>query len=466
MLDCNADFDEKTIEKILADAVQYFVDLGCRIFNLSLGNSNAPYDGKHIRGISYVLDNLARQFDVLFVVSAGNFNGSEAPPVPRNSWREEYPEYLLRDESVIIDPAPALNVLTVGSLAKHNATVDAQRYPEISQLSPALENQPSPFTRHGPSIRGALKPDLVAFGGNLACPMRQGNEQWKSDSRGIGVLTSNSAFVGSTLLKDVSGTSFAAPYVSHLAGRLLNEYPEASANLLRAMLVNHANLLEECKSIFSDEEIKAYKKDNNNRELPREIVGYGSVDEDTLYRSTEDAVVLISEDVIENNSHEFFELPLPKDFLRSNRGLRELRVTLSYTPEVRTTRLDYRASKISFNLVKGTSLDAIEKHFNKLTQDDVRKINDTSVSNRNVSSEIRTKGTVQSSTWKLKQLSPRYTWFVVVTRQDSEWGKHVCKEKESYALVVTVTDRENEQATLYTEISQRIQEKERLRGRV
>jgi len=145
VLDSSGDFNEHTIEKTITDAVQHFVDLGCRIFNLSLGNANSPYDGKHIRGIAYLLDSLARQFDVLFIVSSGNFNGSEDPPVPIDSWRDEYPEYLLSKESVIIDPAPALNVITVGSIVKHNATMDAQRYPEITQLSPATENQPSPL---------------------------------------------------------------------------------------------------------------------------------------------------------------------------------------------------------------------------------------------------------------------------------------------------------------------------------
>ncbi|MFD3284350.1 S8 family peptidase [Alteromonas macleodii] len=464
ILDENAEFDSSSIEKTLIEAVTYFVEEHqCRIFNLSLGNSNAPYDNRHIRGIAYVLDKLARDFNILFVVSAGNFSGSIDPDVPRHSWRNEYPEYLLADESIIIDPAPALNVLTVGSLARHNATFDAQRYPEISQLAPATENQPSPFTRHGPSIKGAIKPELVAIGGNLATPIRIGNEL-KDVKKGMGVLTCNSRFVENTLFSEISGTSFAAPYITHLAGRLLNNYPKASANLLRALLVNHANMLSEIESSFPEDMKKSYRS-ANGRDAFRDIAGYGAVDEGELFRSSQNAVVLMAEEKIENNSHHFFELPLPDDFLRSQRASREIRVTLSYCPAVRTTRIDYVATKMSFRLVKDQSLESVQRHFNHSTQDETKTRNDDATSNRDISAELRGKGTVQSSTWRIKQPKPSEKWFVVITRQDRDWGEALSFEQEDYALVVTVTDRENEEAQLYSQISQRIELKARERAR-
>ena len=462
-------FDEKTIERTLTEAVEYFAgELGCRIFNVSLGNANAPYDGRHIRGIAYVLDKLAREYDALFIVSAGNFNGSDNPPVPQTSWRDEYPHYLMNEASVIIDPAPALNVITVGSLARHNAHIDEQRYPEINALSPASEDQPSPFTRHGPSINKALKPDLMAAGGNRASPLRQDDKQWKNEERGMGVLTLNHQFVGGTLLNETSGTSFAAPYITHLAGRLLNEYPQASANMLRAILVNHANLPDQCVTAFAEDWRTSYKKakGTTHRELPREVAGYGKIDEEALYRSSDNVVVLMAEESIGNNAHQFFELPLPESYLRSERSLREVRITLAYTPPVRTTRLDYIATKISYRLVKATSLADVERRFNHDTQQETESMKEYD-RGRTITADTRNKGTVQSSVWQFKQGNPVQKWFVVVTRQDKDWGSlSPCLDQESYALVVTVADQENQQAQLYNEIQLRIQAQERVRARI
>ncbi len=411
ILDENAEYDELTVESVVKEAVTHFVDLGCRIFNLSIGNENSPYDGTHIRGLAYLLDCLAREHDVLFVVSSGNFRGSDVPPVPLASWKDEYPEYLVSEASTVIDPAPALNVLTVGSLARHDATFNARRYSqEISDLAPAREGQPSPFTRHGPTIRGALKPDLVAVGGGLACSAKR--------FCSAGVLTMHHDFFGNTMLRELSGTSFSAPYVTHLAARLLNEYPGASANLLRAMLVNHASLSREAESTFSEEMREAYKVDatKRNREIARDVVGYGEVDESTLFRSNENEVVILAEDLISNDEHQFYELPLTDDFVRRGISAREIKVTLAHCPAVRTTRIDYIATNMSFRLVKGASIDEIEEHFDRDKKKDHDSMKEAASANRLISSQLREKGTVQSSIWRLRRLDPGERWYLVVKR--------------------------------------------------
>lgn len=457
------EFDEKTIENTITEAVEYFVENhNCKIFNLSIGNANAPYQGGHVQGIAYVLDTLARKHDVLFIVSAGNFIGCDDPAVPQHSWRDEYPEYLLHEQSIILDPAPALNVLTVGSLVLHDYTANAQKHPsDLEELAAARENQPSPFTRHGPSVRGAIKPELMAYGGNSAIAVR--GQHWKAADKGLGILSCNHGFIGNTLLSETCGTSFSTPYITHLAGRLLNNYPDASANLLRALLVNQAQMLNEISSTFPEELAKAYKTKNRS-DIVHDVAGYGKINESELFRSSESVVVMLAEEQIAENTSQFFELPLPEDFLQYRGGLREIRVSLAYMPPVRTTRMEYRATRIGFRLVDGDSLQEVERHFDNETKAEYQTMSESSTSTRFVSSELREKGTVQCSVWTRKQLNPNKKWFVVVTRNDHDWGQELCDELENYALVVTITDRENANAQLYTQIQQQINLQ--LRGRV
>ena len=461
-----AEFDDRTIESTIEESVKYFVGLGCRIFNLSIGNINAPYDGLHVKGLAYILDCLAREHDILFVVSAGNFSGSENPPVPRGSWREEYPDYLIDEASFIIDPAPALNVLTVGSLSRHTSAGQAQRYPEeINQLISSQPDQPSPFTRHGPSIGGAVKPDLVAHGGNLAVPVRFEGKEWQKSTRGLGVLACNHQPIERTIFTEVAGTSFSAPYVTHLAARILADYPDMSSNLLRAMLVGQARPPIPCTSVFPSEIVKAYAKKNKHRSPLFDVIGYGAVNDDVLYRSGDDAVVVLAEGKIKNNTHVFYELPLPKDFLRSKRAYREITVTLSYSPVVRTTRLPYKASRLSYTLVHAPSLEEVQRSFNRKHQKEVDGMKEARATSRSLPGSIRSKGTCQSTTWGLKSLSPRYKWFVVVTRQDYDWGEPLLDEDESFALVVSLADREHEEPNLYAEVEMLLQAKARVRSR-
>ena len=119
-------------------------------------------------------------------------------------------------------------------------------------------------------------------------------------------------------------------------------------------------------------------------------------------------------------------------------------------------------------MVKGTSLDDVQKHFNQLKKAETETRNDDATTNRDISAQARSRGTVQSSRWTFKQRKPNEKWYVVVIRQDREWSHPDVLDKEPYALVVTVADRENESAKLYTQIhaliQQQVEARERLRA--
>lgn len=225
ILDKDSQNDTGFVENHIEQAVRYFIaEYGCRIFNLSFGDSRKPYLGGHVRGLAYTLDSLSRELGVLFVVSAGNVPMSQQDGLV---WKNTYPVYLSQEEWTIVDPATAINVITVGSVARFDLNFSSQRYPHDPSEPPiARRNQPSPFTRHGPSVGGAIKPELAAYGGNWALNAR-GGANWIS-AQGLGELSTSIDFAKGNLLGLQCGTSFAAPQIAHLAGKILTEQPKAS----------------------------------------------------------------------------------------------------------------------------------------------------------------------------------------------------------------------------------------------
>lgn len=443
VLDVQNANDTGFIENHVDAAVREFrLQYGCRVFNLSYGDLRKPYSGGHVRGLAVTLDTLARELGVLFVVPTGNFAGAGAEP---RDWRHEYPDYLLRREAALLDPASALNVLTVGSLARWDATFNSQLYRDDPAEQPiARRDQPSPFTRSGPSVGGAIKPELVAHGGNWAVNVRTANH-W-TVRQGLGELSACKDFAVGRLLAEESGTSFAAPHIAHLAARILVEHPQADHNLLRALLVGHARWPDACEALLAD-------RDHRLR-----LCGYGQVEEAALTRSDEQEVTVIAGDAIPDRRHHFYEIPVPGDFYEGRRRTREISVALAHTPAVRTTRVAYRSCRIEFRVVAAPNLLHVAQMFNAATADYAYQRIPELLGAR-LGPRARGQGTVQADGWTVRQPSAQrreQRLFVVVTRVDQPWGADLTLTEEPYALAVVLRDRENAEAKLYTQIQARL----------
>jgi hypothetical protein len=447
VFDADNSANPRFMANIVDEAVRYFHGAyNCRVFNLSYGDCNKPFLGGRVGGLAYVLDCLARELDVLFVVPTGNFHDA-----PVQWLKQDYPHYLLKTEARLLDPAPALNVLTVGSLARWDRSANAWRHPNDIHNPVAQRDQPSPFTRCGNSVKGTVKPELVAYGGNFSIDPHTGSvtDRW------LGELSTCKDFAEGQLLKSEIGTSFAAPHVAHAAARVLGEFPSASANLLRALLVANGRVPAATYNLLSGKE-----------ELLAQVVGYGMVDDSHLYRSTEEQVLLIAESALIDKHNHFYEVPIPESFYGGKkRRLREITVSLAYCPPVRTTRLDYKASRFQFRLVEATSLDEAAAAFDKATVEEVESIEELKCNKGTYGAQRRAYGTVQSSTWTIKQ-SRDAKLYVVVTRNDHGWGMALTDTEEPYALVIRLADRENQEARLYTQIRAQLQARERARARV
>lgn len=310
----------------------------------------------------------------------------------------------------------------------------------------ARRDQPSPFSRSGPGPNGAIKPDVTEYGGNMYVDLRTG----KRDARGLnelGELGLSRGFAAGKLFCIDSGTSFAAPKVTHLAGRLLTEYPDASPDLLRALIVAHSSHPEAAVNLLGEDEQKIYR-----------LLGYGQPDGEAAILSSERNVTILREDSLGENEHHFYEVPLPEDFLRKpTRRARRITVALAHTPLVRRTRLEYRAGSFQFRVVRHESLQEVVSVFRR-TPPEKREEMIPEAGKFRPTVQGRSKGTVQAGTWDVRQIDSRWTkksLFLVVTRTVPAWAQGLATQ-EPYAVVVVIQDRSAEQVRYYTQLSQRL----------
>ena len=289
-----------TVPEVMENVIRRLhADYGCRIFNVSLGDPKLVYNGGKPGAWAQTLDHLATQLDLLIVVSSGNQTrlASLGPAV-----LDRYPAYLLEADSRIIDPATAANVLTIGSLAHSNGISDDD-IDYVGVRSVCEINQPSPFTRSGPGIRGMIKPDLVDYGGTAVWDGPTNQLVNGSQKSSAGIWTFHHQPID-RLFRARSGTSFASPIVAHKAAILLEQYPAAPANFLRAMLALSAEIPRGALEVLA----------GLNDQAPLMICGNGVADVDDALQSDDSRVVFFRNDNLGLDRFAVYEVPIPEIF--------------------------------------------------------------------------------------------------------------------------------------------------------
>ena len=161
ILDGNAEVPEAVNwVKAISEAIEYLVESWqVRVINLSIGDSDNPFGGGKSSPLAAELDSLARRFDLVLVVSAGNLDDSVID-------HERWPDYLQDNGPTILDPAQACTPLTVGAIATSDGLSERSVGSTLDAVAVAESNGPAPYTTQGPGVRNAIKPELVADGGN------------------------------------------------------------------------------------------------------------------------------------------------------------------------------------------------------------------------------------------------------------------------------------------------------------
>lgn len=112
--------DDKRPEQIVKEAIKYFYEeYRCRIFNLSVGDSEHLYTGGRQFAWAEMLDQLSKQLDIVIIISAGNVSDPKINDFSsRDELMEKCRDQLFYPEHRLIDPATSALSITVGSITR------------------------------------------------------------------------------------------------------------------------------------------------------------------------------------------------------------------------------------------------------------------------------------------------------------------------------------------------------------
>lgn len=356
--------------------------------------------------------------------------------------------------------------MTVGSVS---AGAGSAQYPDDAGRCAIakVKGYPSPFTRTGLGVDGMVKPEVVELGGDFVLDGRR----LIRNEPGVAVITLAKDFTG-CLFRAICGTSFAAPRVANMAARLFTQYPNASSNLIRALIANSAQLPNEIPDAFPD-------NTTQDKQSRLKVYGYGQPDLSRAQFSTGNRVVLLEDEVIPVGNFQMYEIPpLPEDFLIT-KGKRILSITMAFDPPTRPTRGDsYLGVTMEFHLFKKISPDIIQnafvdakkskfpENFAEISMDNLKRQHGSGICvNLFPGVNIRKKGTLQKGWAEIKSArsydqNPLY----LVVCCNRKWAKTEEISVQRYALVASLS-HSNTEVDLYNQLRLRTQVAQRLRIR-
>lgn len=438
--------------RVLESAIREIDRRGVKVVNVSLSD-RSRYAGPHVDHRTEMLDRLARELDIVIVTASGNVSEALLPDVAQ--LHAGHPDHLLNGECRVAEPAIAANCLTVGSVARSSqgAHPDGDAPPQLRAVADA--DEVSPFSRSGPGFRtkGSIKPDLVHYGGNLVSQARLSQRTLSNSNVGVAAVSLGLP----DLFHASSGTSFAAPRVARVAAVVRAEYPEASANLTRALVGLSARtpVPHMTKSNAKAADIAKHLR----------LVGYGLPEEQRAVESLQHRVVMTFDGDIETNTNVIHPIPVPEQFAMGKSD-RTIAIALAYDPPTRRFRREYLASRMRVDLYRAFDLGELSAIMErqpskgkKLSLPKGRR----RVQHLKPSSEAVLHSTLQVRRWRAshaKSLDPNdgETYYLVVTHISEPWAElaEPGYNRQGYALAVELEDRGRQQINILERVQARL----------
>ncbi|WP_412061215.1 S8 family peptidase [Rubrivirga sp. IMCC45206] len=345
-----------------------------KVINLSVGEEYRPFLGT-MSPLARLIDWLSYEYEVLFVVSAGNYREDPTPlgasadvDIFGELTEPESLERALVAESHrdqrnrrILAPAEALNALSVGALSHDYSGDDfaPRTYPGYRTTG-----LPATYSRRGPGPDRSIKPDVIHSGGRVALhrPYCSDDPRWRvahASGRPPGHLVASpgAGLQGSAY---TAGTSNAAALTSRETESIIDVLQELRATdrggtlddapvalWVKAMLVHSASWPSEAAQLVDE----VYQEEGVSKRRVKSALastfGFGAVQPHRVLASDDHRATLLGAGVMHHDGDDVWDLPLPGS-LQGKEGKRRLTITLAWfiPPPLRVRTV--RSAKLFF----------------------------------------------------------------------------------------------------------------------
>lgn len=365
--------DDRLVIDLTYQAVRHLVTTeqsrSVLIVNLSLGNANLVFQGR-LSPWARLLDRLAWDYGLLFVVSAGNHAGSfeisgcakwadlqalNGPDRARTVLSSIDAGKAFRR---LLSPAESINALTVGAW-NHDDIAPAQRLVMAHRLDPYTGiRMVNPSSALGPGFARSIKPDVVMPGGREHLVLRASNPVVRAEPAQPARLAGLKVAAPPDREGWTGATSAAAAQTSRLAhrvhdvlegtyGQTFLELPNKSrAVLLKAFVVHAASWPDDGAGLIVDTIGPANRRKHKERkENVLRYFGYGCVDPERALACAEDRATFWAVGEIARETAVPVRIPLPTA-IHGKAQPHTLVATLAWLAPAKAGTLRYRGVKL------------------------------------------------------------------------------------------------------------------------
>jgi Subtilase family len=365
------DLIHRSVRRIVAELEE--TRSSVRVINFSIGDVYKPFI-REMSPLARLLDWLAWEYKLLFLVSAGNQVQPLQLPIDADAFQrlpdEQAIQTVLRaiaDDQPArrhLSPAEAINAVTVGAIH----TDGSQRLAQDRRID-LLRNShlPSPIATVSAGFKRSVKPEILMPGGRqlyLAIrPPTNGKTEFEpvSGHRPPGQLV---AAPGRAMelhqTVHCRGTSNATAIASRAAARILgrldelrSDYADLSfspadlAVLTKTLLVHGASWGDAGEVI--DRLLTPNGDANERRRIKSRFLGFGEVDLNRCLFCTDQRVTILGWGSLTKDSAHAYRFPLPHS-LSAQRVDRRLTATLAWLTPINPRHRDYRKASLWLSL--------------------------------------------------------------------------------------------------------------------